>query len=125
MRACVVVVVVVVFVSCVVGQRVEEREGKNERNENKGGSENCFVCFCLDKEKDLNKAFARYQKIRQAKANEVVKTSWQVGQIAHISSPIIAKIRNVSLSLMPSFLAKKQMKKLFTLPYLETRKEIG
>ena len=57
MRACVVVVVVVVvvFVSCVVGQRVEEREGKNERNENKGGSENCFVCFCLDKEKEKGK----------------------------------------------------------------------
>ncbi len=72
---------------------------------------------CLSNKKDRLKAFEKYQKIRQSKANMVVNTSWKVGKIAHVSNPILAKLRNALFYATPDFLARTQMKKLFDLSY--------
>jgi len=72
---------------------------------------------CLSKENDLQKAFAQYQQIRKAKANGITNTSWQVGKVAHVTNPFLAKLRNGLFGLMPNSLAQKQMKKLFELNY--------
>lgn len=72
---------------------------------------------CLSKENDLQKAFAQYQQIRKAKANEITNTSWQVGKVAHIANPFLAKLRNGLFGLMPNSLGQKQMRKLFELNY--------
>ncbi|MCH2021952.1 MAG: FAD-dependent monooxygenase [Saprospiraceae bacterium] len=70
---------------------------------------------CLKGENDIKKAYAQYQKIRQPKATMVVKKSWGIGKIAHMSNPLLAKIRNLLFSMTPDTLAKKQLKKLFDL----------
>lgn len=72
---------------------------------------------CLTTEQDLCKAFEKYQQIRQAKANDVVKTSWQVGQIMHVSNPVAAKLRDWMFLITPSWVGRMQLKKLFELGY--------
>ena len=56
--------------------------------------EDAFVLSeCLNKY-GVTKAFSEYQKLRLPKAHQVVKASWLVGKIAHISNPILISLRN-------------------------------
>lgn len=72
---------------------------------------------CLTTEKDWSTAFAKYQQIRQSKANEVVKTSWQIGQIMHLSNPVAAKLRDWMFWMTPNWVGRMQLKKIFELGY--------
>ncbi len=69
---------------------------------------------CLDKNK-IGQAFTEYQKLRLPKAHQVVKTSWFVGKMAHISNPILIGLRNQILRLTPSSVNKKQNEQIFQL----------
>lgn len=71
----------------------------------------------LAKEKRISKAFERYQKVRQAKARGIIKTSWQIGKIAHIANPIGVTFRNTFMRLIPDFVGRMQLKKVFELNY--------
>lgn len=70
----------------------------------------------LSKNKDLSIAFRAYQDIRFAKANYVVKTSWQLGQVTNTPKALIG-LRNFTLRLTPPSLGRKTMDTLFTLNY--------
>lgn len=72
---------------------------------------------CLTRETDPKVAFEAYQKIRQAKANEIVKTSWQIGKIAHIKNPIMVALRNAAIRMTPDFVGRKQLENVFELNY--------
>lgn len=72
---------------------------------------------CLAEEKNATQAFEQYQKIRQAKANQIIQTSWQIGKIAHVSNPILATLRNTFMHLTPAFIGKMQLERLFELNY--------
>ena len=72
---------------------------------------------CLSEEKDLPKAFAKYQKLRQAKAVSVVNTSWKIGKIAQLTNPVLAGLRNFFVWMTPGFIALKQLKNIFDLKY--------
>jgi 2-polyprenyl-6-methoxyphenol hydroxylase-like FAD-dependent oxidoreductase len=69
---------------------------------------------CLDKY-GINQAFTEYQKLRLPKAHQVVKTSWLVGKMAHLSNPILIGFRNQMLRLTPSFVNRKQNEQIFQL----------
>lgn len=64
------------------------------------------------------KAFESFQKLRLSKAHLVVNTSWTVGKMAHISNPILIKIRNQLMKLIPAKLNRKQTRKIFKLAEL-------
>ncbi len=64
----------------------------------------------------MSKALQSYQNIRFAKANYVVKTSWQLGQVTNAPAPLI-KLRNFALRLAPPSLGRKTLDTLFALNY--------
>jgi len=77
--------------------------------------EDAFVLSeCLDKY-GITKAFFEYQKLRLPKAHQVVKASWLVGKMAHLSNPILIGLRNQMLRLTPSFVNRKQNEQIFQL----------
>uniref|UniRef100_UPI00404A5DDC FAD-dependent monooxygenase n=1 Tax=Flavobacterium sp. TaxID=239 RepID=UPI00404A5DDC len=69
---------------------------------------------CLNKY-EIAKAFSEYQKLRLPKAHQVVKTSWLVGKMAHISNPILISLRNQLLRLTPASVNRKQNEQIFQL----------
>lgn len=74
-----------------------------------------FLSQILKDEKDPQMAFARFQQKRRKKVDQVVKTSWQIGQIAHI--PFGQTLRNFLLRLTPKSLAEKRMLDLYSIDY--------
>lgn len=75
------------------------------------------LSLCLEKEKNLEKAFSKFQKLRIKKANGVITQSWQVGKIAQIENYFGRKIRNSIMRLTPDALGKKQSSKIFELNF--------
>lgn len=69
---------------------------------------------CLNKY-EISKAFSEYQKLRLPKAHQVVKASWIVGKMAHLSNPILIGLRNQMLRLIPSSVSRKQNEQIFQL----------
>ncbi len=69
---------------------------------------------CLSKYK-TTKAFSEYQNLRLPKAHQVVKASWLVGKMAHLSNPILIGLRNQMLRLTPSSVNRKQNEQIFQL----------
>lgn len=63
------------------------------------------------------KAFEVFQSIRYANAKYVVDTSWQLGKLTNLSSPLLIKIRNAAIRLIPSFANNKIADKLHQLNY--------
>lgn len=79
--------------------------------------EDAFVLVkSLVEKSDIFEAFEGYQRTRFAKANYVVKTSWQLGQITNTTSALIG-LRNFALRSTPPSLGRKTVDTLFTLNY--------
>ena len=60
-------------------------------------------------------AFRLYQKLRLPKVHYVVNTSWKVGQLAHLSNPIMRGARNFMLQVTPASVNRKQSERIFQL----------
>lgn len=77
--------------------------------------EDAFVLSeCLHKY-GITKAFSEYQKLRLPKAHRIVKTSWIIGNMAHLQNPVFIGLRNQILRLMPSSVNRRQNEQLFQL----------
>lgn len=76
-----------------------------------------ILSMCLHKY-DQNIAFKEFQKLRLPKAHQVVKASWMLGKLAHLSNPILIGIRNQLIRLTPSSLNRKQSEQIFQIPSL-------
>lgn len=63
-------------------------------------------------------AFKEFQKVRLPKAHQVVKTSWSIGKISHMSNPLFIEIRNQLIRLTPSSVNRKQSEQIFKLSQL-------
>ncbi|WP_109852116.1 FAD-dependent monooxygenase [Aquimarina sp. AU58] len=72
---------------------------------------------CLHKY-EVDQAFATFQKLRLPKAHQVVKASWMLGKIAHLSNPILIGIRNQLMRMTPSSFNRKQSEHIFQIPNL-------
>jgi 2-polyprenyl-6-methoxyphenol hydroxylase-like FAD-dependent oxidoreductase len=72
---------------------------------------------CLAKH-NVNKAFETFQKIRLPKAHLVVNTSWTIGKMAHLSNPLLIKLRNQIMRMTPNSINRKQSEKIFELDKL-------
>jgi len=69
---------------------------------------------CLERF-DTNTAFRTFQALRLPKAQQVVKTSWMIGKMAHLSNPVVTGFRNLILRLTPFSIKRKQNEQLFQL----------
>lgn len=78
--------------------------------------EDAFVLSeCLDKY-ETQKAFEEFQKLRLIKAHQIVKASWMLGKMAHLSNPFLIQIRNLMMRLTPSSISRKQSEQIFQIP---------
>lgn len=75
------------------------------------------VAKCLLEERNIELAFQKYQSIRYVKAAYVVKTSWRFSEMTNIGNPLLQKLRNTLLKMMPERMALKALKKIFVLNY--------
>ncbi len=69
---------------------------------------------CLSKY-ETNKAFEEFRNLRLKKTHRVVKTSWNLGKIAHLSNPVLIAMRNQMLRMTPKSISTKQSQQLFQL----------
>ncbi|MTI23864.1 FAD-dependent monooxygenase, partial [Fulvivirga kasyanovii] len=72
---------------------------------------------CLNKY-DTHAAFEKFQNLRLPKAHHVVKTSWRIGKMAHLSNPLLIKARNLIMTITPPSISRKQPEQIFQLPAL-------
>ena len=75
------------------------------------------ISECLSKY-NIEQAFFNYQKLRQPKACQVVKTSWMIGRLAHLSNPFAISVRNTLLQAIPEIANRKQLEAIFRLSKL-------
>ncbi len=72
---------------------------------------------CLGNYAPPSAAFAAYQGLRQAKAQKVIRTSWQIGQLAQWENPLLLGVRRALFALTPRQVTEQQMGQLYTLNY--------
>ncbi|MEO6682005.1 MAG: FAD-dependent monooxygenase [Ginsengibacter sp.] len=65
--------------------------------------------------KTVNEIFAEYEKRRIKKAHFIVNTSWMMGKIPHIENATGVWFRNLLMKMIPDFVSKKQIQKVFDL----------
>jgi 2-polyprenyl-6-methoxyphenol hydroxylase-like FAD-dependent oxidoreductase len=71
------------------------------------------IANCLAKHKSPEIAFKAFQELRISNAHKVVKKSWMIGKIAHLSNPVLIGIRNKMFQLAPSSMNRKQLNQMF------------
>ena len=75
------------------------------------------LSICMKEEASIEKAFRRYEHIRQEKARYIIRTSWFIGKLAQSDSLIVCMIRNFITKITPESVMKKQNDKVFKLNY--------
>ncbi len=71
------------------------------------------IAKLLEKEKDWNKVFHQFEKIRKSKVNHIVNTSWTLGKIAQWEN--LTGLRNFIFRNIPEYVNQKQMEKILKL----------
>ncbi len=66
----------------------------------------------------IKDAFESFQTLRIAKAQEVSKLSWQIGQLANLQNPLLCYLRNEMFKYTPKTWGINQRKKLYYVPEL-------
>ncbi len=63
----------------------------------------------------LPDAFADYERLRKKKAHAIVRSSWNIGKLAHLDSRVGVWLRNTLLKSLPAAANKQQMDMIFEL----------
>jgi 2-polyprenyl-6-methoxyphenol hydroxylase-like FAD-dependent oxidoreductase len=71
----------------------------------------------LDTHSSIQDAFRKFERMRLARTQKVVKGSWQLGRIAQLENPILAHLRNAAIRATPSSVAEKQIKFLYEVSF--------
>ncbi|KJD35965.1 monooxygenase [Tamlana sedimentorum] len=61
---------------------------------------------------EANRAFEKFQKLRLPRVHRVVKSSWMIGKMAHLSNPILIAIRNQIMRLTPSSVNRNNLNRI-------------
>lgn len=75
--------------------------------------------LCLERAAAVPQAFQRYEQLRRRKAYAVVRSSWQIGQLAQLDNRVGAWCRNQFMKHLPKSFNRKQMEMLFSLKYAQ------
>lgn len=82
------------------------------------GIEDAWAIVNLLEQHDNPKtAFTAFEQARFAKANEVAKLSWQIGQVTNWQNKLACRLRNGLFRLVPTAVSAKQRAKLFSVPH--------
>lgn len=84
-------------------------------NMGQGGAQAVEDAWVLGRliEKGTRDVYNHFEKMRRKKVNQVVKQSWQIGKVSHMT--FAGGIRNFLFRRLPASLPEKQMMKLYTI----------
>lgn len=102
---------------CLVGDAAHATTPNMGQGANQAIESAWVLADCLTRQKDYTNAFDAYQKIRQNKASQIIKTSWQIGKLAHVKNPLLVTFRNAAMRMTPESVGRKQLEKIFELDY--------
>ncbi|RPD45388.1 FAD-binding protein [Hymenobacter sediminis] len=68
---------------------------------------------CLSESTDVAHAFRRFELRRRSRTTRVVTTSWYLGQVGQLESPLLTKLRNTAMRLLPPAVSRSQMAWLY------------
>ncbi len=100
---------------CLIGDAAHATTPNLGQGANQAIEDAYLIAECLSKEKNYQKAFTRFQNSRQIKVNRIVKSSWNIGKMSHLSNPIMITFRNFGMRCMPSGVMQKQNEYIYTL----------
>ncbi|QCR23365.1 FAD-dependent monooxygenase [Pontibacter sp. SGAir0037] len=72
---------------------------------------------CLEQERDITAALARYEKRRITRASKVIRLSRMLGAVSQWENPLLVKSRNALFRLMPAALNQQQMEELYRVDF--------
>ncbi|MEM6766854.1 MAG: FAD-dependent monooxygenase [Bacteroidota bacterium] len=75
---------------------------------------------CMHQHPNTHEASSAFQRLREAKAHMIVRSSWQIGKMAHWKNPLAVGMRNLLMRSMPANLNRKQSERIFELTYSPT-----
>jgi 2-polyprenyl-6-methoxyphenol hydroxylase-like FAD-dependent oxidoreductase len=64
---------------------------------------------CLQETARLPDAFLEFDKRRRPRTTKIVNLSWQLGKLAHLQSPWLINLRNLSMRWTPRIMSERQM----------------
>lgn len=68
---------------------------------------------CLSATSDVAAAFRQFEHRRLPRTTRVVRTSWQLGRVGQLESPLLTKLRNTLMRLLPPAVSQSQMAWLY------------
>ncbi|AKD03066.1 FAD-dependent monooxygenase [Pontibacter korlensis] len=72
---------------------------------------------CLQREKNLTAALARYEKLRLARTAKVIRLSRLLGSVSQWQNPVLRSIRKMTFKLMPDAITRSQMEWLYKVDF--------
>lgn len=75
---------------------------------------------CLNENTDPEEAFKRLETLRVKRVTKIINTSWNIGKIAHLKSPILSAIRNKTFQWIPERMKQKQIDFLYHVDFHES-----
>lgn len=66
----------------------------------------------LEKEENIETAFKIFEKRRRKRTHFIVNTSWRVGKVAQLESPLLCTLRNIVFRNLPEKISNKQLEKV-------------
>lgn len=71
----------------------------------------------LKQQADIQTALMQYQSRRMKKALHIVNTSWKLGQITNLRSPVGIRLRNFVIRTTPAFITNKQIDRIYRINF--------
>jgi 2-polyprenyl-6-methoxyphenol hydroxylase-like FAD-dependent oxidoreductase len=73
------------------------------------------VADVLEQQSDIVKAFQAFEQARLKRAHFIVNTSHQLGKVAQVQHPVLAKMRNAVFRLLPDAMNERQLKQVLNI----------
>lgn len=68
---------------------------------------------CLAHTTNLDTAFRQFERRRLPRTTRIVRTSWQLGQVAQLENPLLIALRNTAMRGLPAWVSRQQMAFLY------------
>lgn len=72
-----------------------------------------MLARCLQEETTLETAFRLFDQRRRPRTTRIVRQSWQLGQVAQLSHPLLVTLRNAVMRRLPASVNARQMQFLY------------
>jgi 2-polyprenyl-6-methoxyphenol hydroxylase-like FAD-dependent oxidoreductase len=72
---------------------------------------------CLADTMDVEKSFRLFESLRIARNTQIVNTSYSMGRVAQFRNPILVRLRNAALGIVPAGVAERQLKFLYDISF--------